>query len=67
MGNTTVVSFKVAPRHHAMLRALASSRHMTLSEFLREAVAEALQLDEQADRFRALFEEDERAQLAGAD
>ena len=39
-------------------------RQMSLSEFVREAVTEALELDAQADRFKSLFDEDEREALA---
>ena len=64
MGNTTVVSFKVGPRHYVVLKALAAVRRMSMSEFVREAVTEALELDAQADRFRSLFDDDEREALA---
>ena len=42
MGNTTVVSFKVEPRHFVVLKALAAVRQLSMSEFLREAVVYAL-------------------------
>lgn len=47
MSNVATVSFKLAPERFTALRAMAESRGLTLSEFVRETVVEVLDLDEQ--------------------
>ena len=55
MSNTALVSFKIAPEHYAVLKAMAESQQKSLSQFVRETVELALDLDEQARLLAAFF------------
>ncbi len=57
MSNAATVSFKLAADHYAILRAMASGQGKTISEFLRETVVRALELDRQAQRLAMLYSE----------
>jgi len=57
MSNVATVSFKLAAEHYAILRAMASGQGKSMSEFLRETVVQALELDEQTQRLAALYSE----------
>jgi predicted DNA-binding protein len=57
MSNSALVSFKVAPERYAVLKAMAESREQTLSEFIRETLEQALDLDRQARLLATFFAE----------
>ena len=56
MSNVATVSFKLAPERFTVLRAMAESRGLTLSEFVRETVVEVLDLDEQARIMQSFYQ-----------
>jgi hypothetical protein len=45
MANTALVSFKVRPEHYTIIKAIALSRHTTVSSLVRQTVREALDPD----------------------
>lgn len=51
----------------AVLKAMAAMRSLSLSESVREAVVEALELEDHPRRVRVLLEEDEKESLVVAD
>ncbi len=55
MSNVAVVSFKMEPDHYAVLRALAAGQGKSLSEFVRETVEQALDLDRQVRALASFF------------
>jgi uncharacterized protein (DUF1778 family) len=55
MSNTAIISFKVAPDQYAVLKAMASSQHKSLSQFVRETVEQALDLESQARLLASFF------------
>ena len=59
MGKTATVSFKLAPERYALVQAMAKGQGVSLSEFVRETVEGALELDRQLDRLAAMFAEPE--------
>ena len=59
MANTATVSFKLAPERYALVQAMAQGKGKSLSEFVRETVEGALDLDRQLDLLAALFAEPE--------
>ena len=65
MANVATVSFKLSPEHFAVLRALARAENKSVSAFVRELVAEVLDLDAQAERLMALFAAAEQTAGAG--
>ncbi len=50
MSNVATVSFKIAPDRYAILKALATSQGLTVSQFLRQTVEDALDLEQQVER-----------------
>ena len=50
MSNVATVSFKIAPDRYAILKALAASEGVSISEFVRRTVEEALDLEGQVER-----------------
>ena len=57
MSNVATVSFKLAADQYAILRAMASGQGKSISEFLRETVVRALELEWQARRLAMLYSE----------
>ena len=55
MSNTAIVSFKLPPDRYAVLKAMAEGQGRSMSEMVREAVEEALDLDRQARLMREFF------------
>ena len=55
MSNVATVSFKMRPEYYAVVKAMAESQGLSLSEFVRDTVERALELDVQARRLQALF------------
>ena len=55
MGKTATVSFKMAPERYALVQAMAKGQGVSLSEFVRETVEVALELERQLDLLAALF------------
>ena len=64
MSNTALIRFKIGPEHYAVLKAMASSQHKSISQFVRETVVLALNLDDQAERLAEFFAE-AREELEG--
>ena len=59
MGKTATVSFKMAPERYALVQAMAQGQGLSLSEFVRQTVEGALELERQLERLAALFAEQE--------
>ena len=57
MSNVTTVSLKLAPEHYAVVKAMAQGQGVSVSEFLRETLQEALDLERQMERLASLFAE----------
>jgi uncharacterized protein (DUF1778 family) len=55
MSNVATVSFKIAPDRYAIVKAMAAGEGLTVSQFVRETVERALELDRQVERLSALF------------
>ena len=55
MGKTATISFKMAPERYALVQAMAQGQGVSLSEFVRETVEGALELERQLDLLAALF------------
>ena len=55
MSHTATISCKVSADHYALLQAMATAQHTTLSELVRDTLVRALDLDLQRDRLIALF------------
>ena len=55
MSNVATVSFKVAPEHYAVLKALAEGEGITISQLVRQTVQSELDLDRKVERLAALF------------
>ena len=55
MSNVATVSFKIAPDRYAILKAMAASQDLSISQFVRETVERALDLDQQVERLATLF------------
>lgn len=55
MSNVATVSFKIAPDRYAILKALATSQGLTVSQFLRQTVEDALDLEQQVERLVDFF------------
>jgi uncharacterized protein (DUF1778 family) len=55
MSNSALVSLRIAPEHYAVVKAMADSREQTLSEFVRDTLEQALDLDHQARLLAAFF------------
>ena len=55
MSNVATVSFKIAPDRYAILKAMAASQGLSVSQFVRETVERALDLDQQVERLSTLF------------
>ena len=58
MSNSALVSFKLPPEHYAVLKAMAKGQRVSLSQFVRETVILALDLERHGDRLAAMFAED---------
>ena len=54
MTNSAMISFRLEP-DHAVVKAMARSRGTPVSEFVREAVERALELDAHSRRFAAFI------------
>ena len=57
MSNVTTVSLKMAPEHYAVIKAMALGQGLSVSEFLRDTLQEALDLDRQMERLASMFAE----------
>jgi len=55
MSNVATVSFKIAPDRYAILKAMAAGEGLSVSQFVRETVDRALDLDRQVERLSTLF------------
>ena len=55
MSNVATVSFKIAPDHYAVLKAMAAGEGLSVSQFVRETVERALELERQLDLLAAVF------------
>jgi hypothetical protein len=55
VSNSTPISFRIAPEHYAILRAMADARGRSISNLVRETVVEALELDRQLEQLASLF------------
>ena len=55
MSNVATVSFKVAPEHYAVLKALAEGEGITISQLVRRTVEGTLELERKVERLAALF------------
>ena len=55
MSNITTVSLKMAPEHYAVVKAMAQGQGVSVSEFLRETLQDALDLERQMERLASLF------------
>lgn len=55
MANCMTVSFKLAPEYYALVKAMAQGTGTTVSEFLRDSVLEALNLEGEMERLASLF------------
>ncbi len=55
MSNVALVSFKLQPDEYAVVRALAISQGKSLSEFVRETLKRALELDLQVQALASFF------------
>ena len=55
MSNVATVSFKIAPDRYAILKAMAQGEGLSVSQFVRETVERALELERQVERLSALF------------
>lgn len=55
MSNIVNVSFKVSPEHYTILVAMAQNGHGSLSEFCREVIIEALDLNSKVDDLASFF------------
>jgi predicted DNA-binding protein len=60
MSRSATVSFKLAPEHYTLLKAMALAEGRSISEFLRELVVEVLELDTQFEALTAMFVEGKR-------
>ena len=61
MGYGATISFKLAPDYYAVVKAMAAGRGKSVSQFVRETLEEALDLEAQAERLTAVFSEVEAA------
>ena len=61
MSNVATVSFKIAPDRYAVLKAMAAGEGLSVSQFVRETVEQALELERQMERLAALFAGGEEA------
>ena len=57
MSNTATVTFRISSEQFTVLKALAAAARMPLSQFVRETVEEALELERQMERLTAFFAE----------
>ena len=55
MSNVATVSFKMAPDRYAILKAMAQGEGLSVSQFVRETVERALELERQVDLLAAVF------------
>ena len=55
MSNVTTVSLKLAPEHYAVVKAMAQGQGVSVSEFLRETLQDALDLERQLERLADFF------------
>ena len=55
MSNVTTVSLKMAPEHYVVVKATAQGQGVSVSEFLRETLQDALDLERQMERLASLF------------
>jgi hypothetical protein len=55
VANTSTVSLKLAPECYAVVRAMAMGQGLSVSEFLRLTLADALDMERQVERMNALF------------
>ena len=55
MSNIVTVSLKLAPEHYAVVKAMAQGERVSVSEFLRDTILQALDLERQMDRLASLF------------
>ena len=55
MGYGATISFKLAPDYYAVVKAMAAGRGKSVSQFVRETLEEALDLDAQSDRLVTVF------------
>ena len=55
MSNVATVSFKISPDHYTVLKALAAGHDLTVSEFVRDTVTSALNLDHKAAQLTDFF------------
>ena len=55
MSNCMTVSFKLAPEYYVLVKAMAQAAGATVSEYLRDTVLEALNLEHEMDRLASLF------------
>lgn len=58
MSNSALVSFKLPPEYYAVLKAMAKGQRVSLSEFVRETVVLALDLEGHGERLAAMFAEE---------
>ena len=55
MTYAATISFKIAPDYYAVVKAMAAGQRKSVSEFVRETVEQALELEQEAERLAALF------------
>ena len=55
MSNVSTVSLKMAPEHYVVVKAMAQGQGVSVSEFLRETLQDALDLERQMERLASLF------------
>ena len=55
MSNVATVSFKIAPDHYAVLKAMAVGEGLSVSQFVRETVERALELERQVELLATVF------------
>ena len=58
MSYGATISFKIAPDYYAVVKAMAAGQGKSVSEFVRETVEGALELEREAERLAALFGEE---------
>ena len=57
MSNSALVSFKIEPDHYTVLKAMATSKEQSLSQFVRETIVQALELDHYARMLGDYFQQ----------
>ena len=56
MSNVATIAFKIGPEHYTVIKAMAATQNMSISQFVRETVERALDLDVQARRLQDFFD-----------